>query len=132
MPFMSLRFVVIELFNSSYTFHDSRWQPQDGLTAQVVVKEKQPGRFTVEIQDLPPYLFSREEADSLWQLLNQVEIVTPWQGEVGKDGMVSELIIQGGMSHIRFSWWGNVPAEWQSIGAVFDYVMAIAQKMQFS
>ncbi len=132
MPFMSLSSVVIELFNSSYTFHDSRRQPQDGLTTQVVVKEKQPSRFTVEIQDLPPYWLSREEADSLWQLLKQVEIVTPWQGEVGKDGMVSELIIQGGMSHVRFSWWGNVPAEWRSVGAVFDYVMVIEQKMRFS
>ena len=132
MPFMSLRSVVIELINSSYTFHDSRRQPQDGLTTQVVVKEKQSSRFTVEIKDLPPYLSSREEADSLWQLLNQVEIVTPWQGEVGKDGMVSELIIQGGMSYMKFSWWGKAPAEWKSIEAVFDYVMAIAERMEFS
>jgi len=132
MPIMTLRSVVIELFNSSYTFHDSRRQPQDGLTSQVVVKEDQSRRFTLEIRDRPPYVFTREEADSLWRLLNQVEIANLWQGEFGLDGIVSELVIQGGVSHIRFSWWGDVPAEWQSIGAVFDYVMAIAQKMQFS
>ena len=132
MPFMSLHSVVIELFNSSYVFHDSRRQPKDRLRAQVVVKERQPSCFTVEIEDRPPYSLTQEEGDGLSRLLSQVEAVIPWQGEVGKDGMVSELTIQGGMSYIKFSWWGKPPAEWKSVGAIFYYVMDIAQGMGFS
>ena len=42
------------------------------------------------------------------------------------DGADYELALRGAMSSLTFRWWVEVPAEWQGVGAVFDYVMAVA------
>ena len=76
----------------------------------------------------PEYTLSVEETEHLEQLLGGISVKAPWQGVMGLDGADNELTLRGAMSSITFRWWMDVPPEWKQVGAVFDYVMAVADR----
>jgi hypothetical protein len=83
-------------------------------------------RFTLYDGDAPEYTLSIEETSQLDHLLGQIGVKVPWQASAGLDGTDYELTLQGAMSSLTFRWWVEVPAEWQEVGALFDYVLAVA------
>lgn len=82
--------------------------------------------FTLYDGDAPGYTLSVEETAQLEQLLGKIEMKAPWQAHAGFDGTNYELTLQGAMSSVTFRWWLEVPAEWEQVGAVFDYVLEVA------
>jgi hypothetical protein len=80
--------------------------------------------------DAPEYILSVSETEQLHQLLGQIEVKAPWQGSAGFDGTDYELTLLGAMSSVTFRWWVKVPAEWQQVGVLFDYVLALADRPQ--
>ena len=86
--------------------------------------------FTLYDRDAPEYTLSVDETEQLRQLLGQIEVKTPWQGYAGFDGTDYELTLLGAMSSVTFRWWVKVPAEWEQVGVLFDYVLAVADRCQ--
>jgi hypothetical protein len=82
--------------------------------------------FILQDGDAPEYKLSDEETTKLDQLLGQLKVKAPWQASAGFDGANFELSLLGALSSMTFCWWMDVPAEWEGVGAVFDYVMALA------
>jgi hypothetical protein len=76
----------------------------------------------------PVYTLDDDETGSLLRLLGQISLRTPWDAVIGRDGATCTLRLVGPMSHAEFSWWVEVPKEWESIGAVFDYIMSLAKR----
>jgi hypothetical protein len=100
-----------------------------GKTRDVRVVEsraEQPRRFSVHDGDAPAYALSAEESAQLHHLLGRIEGRVPWRERVGLDGVDCELTLRGTMSCLTFRWWMEVPAEWEHVGAVFDYVLRVA------
>lgn len=101
------------------------------LTRTVRLVESKAGQtrtFTLHEERLPEHVLTAEETEKLLLLLQQMAVTAPWQPETGFDGTDYELALRGAMSSMTFRWWGRVPAEWQSVGKVFDYVMSIVDR----
>lgn len=99
------------------------------LTRAIRLVESKAGQtrtFTLYEERLPEHVITTAETEKLLLLLRQMAVTAPWQPEVGFDGTNHELALRGAMSSMTFRWWGRVPAEWRSVGKVFDYVMSIA------
>jgi hypothetical protein len=84
--------------------------------------------YTLHDGDAPEYILSVEETAQLDHLLRQIEVKAPWQASAGLDGTDYELTLQKAMSSLTFRWWVEVPAEWKGVGAVFDHVLAVADR----
>lgn len=84
--------------------------------------------FTLYDGDAPEYILSVDETEQLRQLLGQIEVKAAWQGYAGFDGTDYELNLLGAMSSVTFRWWVKAPAEWEQVGVVFDYVLAVADR----
>jgi hypothetical protein len=82
--------------------------------------------FSLHEGDGLEYTLSVEEAAQLDHLLGQIGVKVPWQASAGLDGADYELTLQAAMSSVTFRWWIDVPAEWPGVGALFDYVLAVA------
>jgi hypothetical protein len=82
--------------------------------------------FTLHEGDEPEYTLSVKEAAQLDHLLGQIGVKVPWQASAGFDGADYELTLQGAKSSVTFRWWMEVPAKWQEVGALFDYVLQMA------
>ena len=108
--------------------------PQSGgflraLDIRLVESQAEQGRaFTLHEGSRPVYALTAEETGQLLNLLEQMAVTAPWEALVGMDGTDYELILKGGMSSMVFCWWVEVPREWERVGAVFDYVMAVADR----
>ena len=103
------------------------------VTRHIRLVESQAGTlpsFTLYDGDAPEYTLSVDETEQLRQLLGQLEVKAPWQGYSGFDGTDYELNLLGAMSSVTFRWWVKVPAVWQQVGVVFDYVLALADRPQ--
>lgn len=74
------------------------------------------------------YVLTPDETSELLRLLGQIAFRAPWNAQVGRDGTTFTLQLFGPMSHAEFNWWGRIPSEWKSVGAVFDYVMSLARR----
>ena len=130
MPFMSQYTVTIYFSNP---FQPSQSPPPAqglGQVIQVVEStENQQRVLTLKMPGQPDYILTPEENDRLLELCSKIMVSAPWQAQMGFDGATSTLTLKGAMSEMTFSWWGDVPKEWQSVGAVFDYVMGILKNL---
>jgi hypothetical protein len=129
MPIMNQYTVTIALSDPFQRSHDTSQLPLDSF-GEVNIRvfesiENLQKTFTLTAEGRPDYTLSNEESACLLELVSQISASAPWKGQMGFDGMVSTLSLQGLMSQMTYSWWGDVPVEWQSVGAVFNYVMAI-------
>ena len=132
MPIMSQYTVTIVFSNVFQRSHDPSQKPTDSF-GEVNIRvfesiENLQRTFTLTADGRPDYTLTNEESERLLDLVGQINVSAPWKGQMGFDGMTSTLTLQGEMSHMTYSWWGDVPAEWQSAGAVFNYVMDIYGK----
>ena len=87
--------------------------------------------FALYEGQLPFYTLDDNETDALLHLLGQLTLRVPWDSAVGFDGFTHTLTLKRPMSHAEFQWWVEVPQGWESVGAVFDYVMALAKRHGF-
>jgi hypothetical protein len=71
---------------------------------------------------------SAEESDHLYQLLSRMTVAFSPLGRMGFDGSWHTLNIVSGHSNMHFRWWVEVPEGWESVGAVFDYAMELAER----
>jgi hypothetical protein len=76
----------------------------------------------------PIYTLNAGETEDLLRLLGQITVKAPWEAMVGCDGATCTLLLKGPMSEMTFNWWVQVPKGWESVGAVFDYVMKLARR----
>lgn len=74
------------------------------------------------------YQLTAAEMNQLLALLGQMQVTAPWKPTMGFDGRVCTLIIKDAQSEMNFSWWMSAPPEWERVGAVFAYVMGIAER----
>ncbi len=88
----------------------------------------QPYTFILYDGSRPEYTLAEEETERLLHLLGQIAVMAPWQPCVGFDGTDYELTLKSAMSSVTFCWWVEAPAGWETVGAVFDYVMAVADR----
>ncbi len=84
--------------------------------------------FILYDDNLPEYTLAEDETEHLLHLLGQIAVIAPWQPCVGFDGTDCELTIKSMMSSMTFCWWMETPAGWETVGAVFDYVMAVVDR----
>ncbi len=120
--------IIIELGNSG-----RNRQPQAEETFGCVIRlvEMQKGTrraFTLYEGQEPAYTLDEGEVNELHRLLEQIKMQAPWDAAVGCDGAICTLRLVGPMSHAEFNWWVKAPKGWESIGAVFDYVMSLAKR----
>lgn len=127
MPFISQSSVTIYFSNP---FQPSQSPPPaEGLGQEIQVVESLDNlqrTFTLKAPGQADTLLTPQESDRLLELCSQINVSAPWKGQMGFDGAASTLTLRGVMSEMAFSWWGNAPAEWQSVGALFDYVLTLA------
>jgi hypothetical protein len=132
MPIRQLFVVTIE-FAGAAPFVENP-QPERGLGTRylrLVEKYSEISRsFTLYGGNELEYKLSVEETEQLDQLLRQMDVKAPWQSYTGFDGTDYELTLLGAMSSVTFRWWVKAPAEWEQVGAVFDYVLAVAERCQ--
>lgn len=76
----------------------------------------------------PAYALTVDENSELLRLLGQIEVQAPWEARIGFDGCTYDLILKGPLTEVTFRWWLEVPQGWESVGAVADYVMSLAQR----
>jgi len=69
-----------------------------------------------------------EENDHLINLLEQMRVAYALPEGVGMDGSWNTLTIMSGKHNMSFQWWAYVPEGWESVSAVFDYVLALAER----
>ena len=84
--------------------------------------------FTLYDGTQPGYTLTADESGQLLRLLGQIVVKAPWDAKAGFDGTTYTLMLKGPMSEMRFNWWVQVPKGWESIKAVFDYVMALTER----
>jgi hypothetical protein len=108
-------------------------QPARGLQNDLVVVESQSGQeraFALyHSPDAPSYGLSAEETSELLRLAAHIQVTAPWQGMAGLDGTIYTLTLEGAMSSAAFQWWVQPPSGWESVGALFDYVRGLAQRI---
>ncbi|MFZ5918442.1 MAG: hypothetical protein ACOYZ7_16010 [Chloroflexota bacterium] len=128
MPIRQLFVVTIEFAGAAFFVGGAQpgreWRARD---IRLIESGAGPSRrFTLHEGDGPAYLFSVQETAQLNHLLGQMGMKVPWLARAGMDGTDYELTLLAAMSCLTFRWWSEVPAEWQPVGAVFDYVVAVA------
>jgi hypothetical protein len=131
MPFMSQSSVTIYFSDAALTSQPP--PPGQGLGLDIRVVESvndQHRVWTLTAPGQPDYQLTPEETDRLLELCSRISLSAPWRGQMGFDGATSTLALKSAMSEMAFSWWGDTPAEWQSVGALFDCVMSIANNLQ--
>ena len=103
------------------------------ITRNIRLVESPPGptrAFTLHEGDGPGYTLTGEQTAKLDRLLGEIEFKAPWQAQAGFDGTTYELVLQGAMSSVTFRWWIQAPPEWEQVGALFDYVLKVADGYQ--
>ena len=126
---VSQYFAVTIEFASAAPFLGGAQLDRVGVTREIRLVEnrtKISRNFTLYDGDMPEYTLSLIETRRLDQLLGELIVKTPWQGSAGFDGVDCELTLLGAMSSVTFRWWVKAPEEWEQVGAVFDYVLAVA------
>lgn len=129
---MSLVTIVIEFASDGWTRQpDPPTLP--GLLIRLVESRTDATRaFTLMHGTQSVYTLTVDETDELLRLLGKMVVGAPWQAMAGFDGCTYTLILKGPMSGITFSWWVEVPQGWESIGAVSDFVMSLADRFGIS
>jgi len=76
------------------------------------------------------YALTAEETEQLLHLLEHIVVKAPWEAvpHVRLDGPVYALRLQGPLSEVTFNWGAQMPKEWESVGAVADYVLGLAER----
>ncbi len=69
---------------------------------------------------------SPEETAELLRLLSDVRVCAPWNVEHGFDGHGDGLIVRDRAYGFIIHWWVAPPPGWETAGAVFDYVVRLA------
>ena len=128
MPFRQLTVVTIE-FAGAGPFAGGALPGGELATGNIRLVESRTGpsrTFILHDGTRPEYALSAAETAQLDHLLAQVAVKVPWEGRAGFDGADYELTLRGAMSSLTFRWWIEPPAEWQQVGAVVDFVLAVA------
>jgi len=126
-------FVVTIEFAGAAPFTGNAQSDKVKVTREIRLAEAYAGisrSFTLYDGNGPAYTLSDQETEKLDQLLGRIEVKAPWQDYAGFDGTDYELTLLGAMSSVTFRWWVKVPAEWEQVGDVFDYVLAVAESCQ--
>ena len=133
MPFTRAQQVIID-FESAIPFVGRPAPDGPGLAAPAVrlveSQSDQGHSFALHDGERPEYTLTCEETEQLVALLGQIAVTVPWQSMAGFDGTDYALVLRGAMSSISFGWWVTVPTGWESVGAVFDYVMNVARRQR--
>lgn len=133
MPFTSFQQVIID-FESATPFAERPAPDSSGLpthAVRLVESQSEQGRsFTLHDGGRPEYTLTSEETERLVALLGQIAVAVPWQSIAGFDGTDYTLVLRRAMSSITFGWWAMTPTGWESVGAVFDYVMDVAKRQR--
>jgi hypothetical protein len=76
------------------------------------------------------YALTTEETEQLLHLLEHIVVKAPWEAvpPVRLDGPVYALLLQGPLSEVTFHWGAQMPKEWESVSAVADYVLGLAER----
>jgi hypothetical protein len=127
---MSFVTIVIDLAGSEWTRQPERDAPF-GLPLRLIESKTDAARtFTLVQGTRSVYTLTTGEADEFLHLLGQMAVKAPWEGPaLGCDGCTYTLILNGPMSGVTFRWWVKIPAGWESIGAVADYVLHLAERV---
>jgi hypothetical protein len=78
------------------------------------------------------YALTADETEQLLHLLGQIVLQAPWEAvpAVRFDGPVYTLLLKGPLSEAMFNWGWKMPKEWESVGAVVDYVLGLAERYE--
>jgi hypothetical protein len=76
------------------------------------------------------YALTAEETEQLLHLLGQIVVKAPWEAVPAArlDGPVYTLLLKGPLSEVTFNWGSKMPKEWESVGAVVDYALCLAER----
>lgn len=103
--------------------------PPLGALLRIVAAGTAAGRTFALVHDAQPvYTLTPAEADELLRLVGALAPKAPWQAAAGFDGCTYTLALKGPMSGMTFTWWVDVPAGWESVGAVAEYVLGLARR----
>jgi hypothetical protein len=133
MAVMSFLTIAIEFAGPEWAIER---QHHDGLPGRLIrlVESQAEGNREFAMYDRTQlvYTLTADETDRLLHLLERVVIGAPWEASYGLDGTNFALRLRGPMSEAAFHWWGQVPKGWESIGAVFDHVISLADRFGLS
>ena len=130
MPTRQFVIVTIE-FAGAASFTENEKSDKTRVTREIRLVEVYAGisrSFTLYDGNAPAYILSDKETEQLDHLLGQIVVKAPWQEYTGFDGTDYELTLLGGMSSMTFRWWMKVPAEWEQVGDLFEYVLVLAKR----
>jgi hypothetical protein len=110
-------------------------------------KDADGGRWITRTRrDSPPYSFTEDaareeptgpirierelddlEAEALERCLARVSLPLLPQFAIGLDGTTWKLDLENGWNKVQLEWWPQLPAAWESLRPLLDYLAALAE-----
>lgn len=71
---------------------------------------------------------TNEEAENILQLLTRASMSVLPEYALGVDGVVYELVVNGGLNEGHYTWWGTIPKGWQALTQISNALLRLAGK----
>ena len=125
MPILNFRQIIIDLVDRP-DFPIPRQTDFPAFTRHFVnIGLADSPEFELREASSPTYRLSAAENNTLLQCMGFVTFSALCPPLIGRDGTACELLIRQHGWDISFRWHLQLPEQWESVGALFDYAAAV-------